>query len=1151
MIDAILRASTRHPYVVVIVAAAAVAIAAWTARDLALDAIPDLSDTQVIVFAEWMGQSPDLVEDQLTYPLVSSLVGVAGVRTVRGYSMFGMSFVYCIFDDGTDLYWARSRVQETLATVQARLPAGAELELGPDATGVGWALQYALVDESGQHDSASLRLLQDFTLKQALGAVDGVAEVATLGGAAPTLQVEADPAAMARFGVDLGALAAAIRDANGASGGGLLELSEREHMVRMDGWLRDEAALAAAPIRALPGGRVLRVGDVAHVVLGSGPRRGVTDLDGNGEVVGAIIVVRAFANTLAVLDGVKARMAELQRTLPAGVRFQITYDRSTVIRSSVETLMHALGEEMLVVALVIALFLLHLRSTLVPVLLLPAAVILAFLPMRLLGVSSNILSLGGIALAIGDLVDAAIVLVDDAHKKLEALPEGYDDKARRAAILAACQGVGPPIFLSLLLLVVSFLPIFALEGQAYRLFAPLAATKTFAMFFAAVLAITLAPALIILLVRGRIRREQDHPISRRLIAAYTPFARMALWNPKSTLLIGALAVASAVPLWPQLGSEFMPTLDEGDILAMPTTLPGIAVAEAQRTLQIQDRILRAFPEVLSVHGKAGRAETSTDPAPISMVETVVRLRPRAQWRRRPQPRFWQREDGREVAVIPAAIVPLLEALWPSTRPMTTAELTTEFQAAVDLPGWTNAWTMPIKTRIDMLSTGIRTPVGIKVFADELGTIDRVSDRLVAALSDLPGTRAVFSERNEGGSFVDVKPDREALARRGLRVADVARAVEVGAGGMVLGEVVRGRVRLPLSLRLQAGARDNIEALRALPVAVGNADAVADAAGVGAGAGDGSANAAPGAADDPAGAMAGMGAMGGAADGGATPAARGAALPGVDALGAAVLPTPVVRLGDVARVERRDGPPMLKNEDGSLVGYVFVDLDPDAIDVGGWVHAAKERVAARGLDREARLVWTGQYELLERMAERMRWVIPLTLALIVGLLFIQFGSVGKSAIVLFSVPFSLVGAVWLLYWLDYRLSTAVYVGMIALAGVAAETGIVMIIYLDERVAHFRQNGRLVTLDDLRTAVLEGAALRLRPKLMTVGTNIVGLSPLLFADGTGADVMRRVVAPMVGGLVSSTFLTLEIIPVLYVAWAARQLRREGLDLRRGTG
>ena len=1129
ILDKIIRSSVMHPWVVVALSLAATLVGWHSLRTGSLDAIPDLSDTQVILLADWMGNPPDRIEDRLTRPVVSALVGAPGVKAVRGYAMYGMAFIYVLFDDDTDLEDARNRVQQQLGQLQGLLPPGARLNLGPDASGVGWAYQYALVDESGKLDVADLRDLQDGTVRLALASVPGIAEIATVGGYKRQVQVDGDVQKMASWGATLPELAAAVQKASSTVSGSLIEMSQREYFVRVQGQPPDLQALRDTPLRPGSNQPGPTIGDLAAVSYGPAARRGTADFDGLGEAVGGIAVVRSGQNTLQVMEKLKARIAELAPSLPAGVKLVPVYDRSRLIHAAVDTLTRALAEQLITVVAVILLFLMHFRSTLVPALMLPAAVLLAFAPMKWLGVSSNLMSLGGIVLAVGDLVDAAVVLVDDAHRKLEQLKYPYTREQRIDAILQACRGVGPPIFFSLLLLVVSFLPVFALEGQGRRLFQPLAMTKTFAMAGAAVLSITLAPALIRLLVRGRIRKESDHPVSKILLRVYRPMAWVALHNPKTTLLMGAFAVLSAIPLAANLGSEFMPALQEGDILYMPTTANGLAIGEAQRALQIQDRVLRAFPEVVSVFGKAGRAETATDPAPLSMIETAVQLKPRAEWRRIQVQRWWHAKKGEPAAWVlgggDGVLAGLLERLFPSERPMNFDELTRQMQSALDQAGWTHAWTMPIKARIDMLSTGIRTPVGIKLFGKNPAELDRAAVVLEKGLADLPGTRSVFAERNLGQWYIDVEPDRQKLHALGLTVGDIDQAVGLGLGGAVVATLPSGRLSVDVQVRLARGYRQSPQdvAELLLPLRPNQAGAVQNPQ-----QSQGSDNA-QGSVGSAMGGMGGMGSADPAPSSQQTGTSNSAAQP---------LPASV-RLGDVAKVVVREGPPMLKNEDGQLVGYVYVDVATDLVDVGHWVDEAKARTAKLTMPAGVRLAWTGQYELLIAMQERMQVLVPVTLALMLLLLWLNFRNFAQPLIVLGTVPFALVGSIWLLAALDYRLSTAVWVGLIALVGVAAETGIVMLMYLDEAYDRWKQEGRLNSVDDLRDAVLEGAVQRVRPKLMTVGMNILGLGPVLWATGAGSEVTQRICAPLVGGLLTSTFLTLEIIPVVYVLWRGRGL------------
>ena len=1072
MIAWIIDASARNRALVLLLAVALAVAGYASLKSTPLDAIPDLSDTQVVVFTEWPGRSPSLVEDQVTWPLVTGLLGTAGVSEVRAQSMLGMSFVYVVFDEGTDLYWARSRVLESLSSLQQRLPQGTAPRVGPDATGIGWVYQYALVDRSGRHDLGELRTLQDYTLRYALAAVPGVAEVATVGGYERELQVTVDPTRLRAYGLTLTDVADALRRSNGEVGGRVIELSQREHAVRGLGWLSGPGDVEGAVLRANPEGTPVRVGDVASVRVGPALRRGAADLDGQGEVVSGVVVMRLGENARAVIQRVERRLAELRRSLPPGVEVVTVYDRRALVERAVETLRHALTEEMVVVALVIVAFLLHLRSALLPIVSLPLAVLVAFIPMRLLGVPATIMSLGGIAIAIGATVDAEIVMVEAAHKKLEHAPDDLTEEQRAALLSDAAREVTPAIVSSLLILAASFIPVFGLTGQAGRLFRPMALTKTFVMLSAALLSVTVAPALRDLLLRGRVIPEDRHPVSRAIRAVYAPFVHVALKNPATTLLIGVMAALSAVPLAQTLGREFMPPLDEGDLLYMPTTLPGVSIEEARRQLQRQDAVLRSFPEVLSVLGKAGRADTPTDPAPLSMVESVVRLRPRSQWRTAYTRRWY-------VGRTPAWMRPALERVWPEFEPVTRDALVAEMNRRMAFPGWVNAWTQPIRNRVDMQATGIRTTVGVKVHGGDLATIERAGVALEAELRRVPGARSVIYERALGGMQLDVTPDRDALARYGLSVADVQSVVEGAMGGSVVTTTLDGRARVGVLVRLTESARTSVEAVRAIPVAL------------------------PG---------------GSTAQGGLRR---------------------TVPLGTVATVALTRGPTMVRDDNGSLVGYVYVDLDPSR-DVGGWVDEARARVdATRGaLPRGVWVEWTGQWRELSAMEARMKLLVPLALAVVVLLLYLQFRDLTEVAIVLLSVPFALVGSVWALYLLDYRVSTAVWVGVIALVGLAAQTGVVMIVYIDQAYARRLAAGQIRSRGDIIAAHAEGTIQRVRPKLMTVGTMLFGLVPLLWAEGSGADVMKRVAAPMVGGLVSSAFLTLEMIPVVYTLWRDEQ-------------
>ncbi len=1077
MIGKLIDLSAKHRWLVVFVYLVAALGAVAALRRTPVDAIPDLSDPQVIVFTEWMGRSPTIVEDQVTYPIASALLAAPKVSAVRGFSMFGMSFVYVLFEEGTDVYWARSRVLEQMSAIGARLPPGVSPRLGPDATSIGWVYEYAVVDRTGAHDLAELRALQDYTLRYAIESVPGVSQVASVGGFQREYQITLDPERLRAFGLTVDDVAKAVQRSNSEASGGVIELSGRESFVRGRGYLKDLEGLGEIAIRAAPQGASVRVRDVGSVRFGPQARRGAADLDGQGECVGAIVIMRYGENALGLVQRVEEKFADLRKSLPPGVEIVTTYDRSGLIERSIDTLKHALTEEMIVVALVILVFLFHLRSALLPILSLPLAVLLSFVPMYLLGVPSTIMSLGGIAIAIGATVDAEIVMVEACHKKLEHAPANLSAAARARLLAEAAKEVTPAIFFSLLIIAVSFIPVFGLSGEAGRLFRPLAFAKTFLMLVAAILSVTLAPALRDLLLQGKIRPEARHPVSRAIIAVYKPFVYVALRRPITTILIGVLAVISAVPLYFKLGSEFMPPLNEGDLLYMPTTLPNLSIGEAARQLQRQDAILKSFPEVRTVFGKVGRAESPTDPAPLSMVETIVQLKAPSAWPKVRAPRWYS-------SWAPAFLRRPLGALWPEERPETWEELVAKMNQAASLPGWTNAFTMPIRTRVDMLSTGVRTPVGVKVFGADLGAIERAGRRIEAAIGRVKGTRSVLYERSLGGSYLDVVPDRDALQRYGLQVDDLQTVIESAIGGAPVTVTVEGRARFAVNLRYKDDFRASAQAIRGVLVPLPER------------------------------------------------AQRGDARQ--------------VPLAELARVEIVDGPPMIKDEAGLLVGYVYVDVEPGR-DLGGYVDEAKAAVEDARRDGSVDLAhgmylkWTGQYEQLEQMRERMKLLVPLALAIIVLLLYLQFRHVTEVLIVLLSIPFALVGSVWLLYALDYRLSTAVWVGVIALVGLAAQTGIVMIVYIDQAFYRRLRAGKIRDLDDIIHAHMEGTVLRVRPKLMTVSTMLIGLVPLLWATGSGADVMKRIAAPMVGGLLTSAFLTLEIIPVIYTYWRYAQLKQ----------
>jgi Cu(I)/Ag(I) efflux system membrane protein CusA/SilA len=1030
MIARLIALSARHRLLVVAIVALATGAGVWSLRRTPLDAVPDLSDVQVTVFTEWMGRSPDLVEDQITYPIITTLVGAPHVTAVRGQSMFGMSFVNVIFQDGTDIYWARSRVLEYMASIASKLPERVAPVLGPDATGVGWVFEYALVDESGRHDLSELQSLQDWTLRYALQSIPGVAEVASVGGFAREYQIDLDPARLRSFGVSLMQVTDAVRRSNNDVGGRVLEVSGTEHFVRGRGYVTRPADLEKVVLGS-ENGTPITLRDVARVRIGPAQRRGLAELDGKGQTVGAVVIMRYGENALNVIDAVKERLAELAPTLPDGVRVVPTYDRSTLIRDSITTLRHTLIEEMVVVALVIFVFLLHVRSTLIPALMLPIAVLLAFVPMAAMGLGANIMSLGGIAIAIGAMVDAAIIVVENVHKRLEQWDVAGRTVPRAEVVTRALTEVGRPIFFSLLVITVAFLPVFTLEGTEGRLFKPLAFTKTFSMAFAALLSVTLVPAIAALFIRGKIHPEESHPITRALDRVYAPVCRFAL-RFRWPLIIGAGAlIAATVPVARRLGSEFMPPLNEGTLLYMPTAIPGMSDTSAGDVIQRMDRVLKGFPEVERVFGKAGRFSTATDPAPLEMFETIVQLKPQGAW---PAGETWE-------------------------------DLVTKLDAAMQFTGMPNVWWMPIQTRTEMLATGVRSPLGVQVLGPDVRGIDEVARQIEAALLTVPGTRSSFAERIGGGHYLDFDIDRDAAARYGLNVGDVEDAIETAIGGSTVTTTVEGRERYPVTVRYARDFRTSLPDLERVLVAT------------------------PG---------------------------------GVQ-----------VPLGQVARLASRDGPAMLRDEGGRLYAYVFADTERPIAD---YVRDARQAVTAKvKLPPGYRIEWAGQYRYLERAKARLAVVVPATLAIIFILLLINSGSAVEAAIVMLAVPFSLVGAFWLLSFLGYNLSVAVWVGIIALAGLDAETGIVMLLYLD---LAWRERAP-TTRPEAREAILQGAVKRIRPKLMTVTTILAGLLPVLWSRGTGADVMKRIAAPMVGGVVTSALLELILYPALYMIWKARRL------------
>jgi Cu(I)/Ag(I) efflux system membrane protein CusA/SilA len=1108
----------RNRFFVYLFAAFLTALGLWSAKQTPLDALPDLSDTQVIIATEWMGRNPTLIEDQITYPISKTLLGSPKVKTERGFTMFGMSFVYVIFEDGTDLYWARSRVIEYLSKVSAQLPPGVTPQIGPDATSVGWVYQYALRDPSGQHDLQELRSLQDWTLRFALQSVDGVAEVASVGGFEKQYLVEIDPMRMKAYGLSVGQIAGAIRGANAEVGGRVIELAQHEYALRGRGYIRDKHDIEVAVVSTNQRGTPIRIGDVATVSIGGNIRRGVAELDGTGEVVGGIIVMRYGENALDVIERVKAKVAELTASLPAGVELIPVYDRSQLIVDSVKTLSSNLLMILGVVVLVTAAFLFHFRSALVAALTLPIATISSFIAFYGLDISINIMSLAGIILALGDMVDSAVVLVENAHKRIEAAEREGLDVPRIEIVLGAVRELGSSMFGALLVLTIAFLPVFTLEGEEGRLFRPLALAKTFSMAFAALFSITLVPALMVTFLKGHIVSEGKNPINRLCSAAYRPLLQFCLRF--RYMVVGAAVALLALTVLPllRLGSEFMPPLYEGDLLYMPISVPGISIQEAGRLLQALDGEIAQVPEVKRVFGKTGRAETSLDPAPLSMFEIVVQLQPRNQWR-----------DG-----------------------TTQESLIAELERRTQTPGLQGAWTMPIKARIDMLSTGIRTPIGIKVFGKDLAEISRINDQLETVISAVPGTRSVYAERELGGFFIDFTPQRDVIARYGLSVRDVLDVVEGSIGGMDVDTTIEGRERYKINVRYPREFRDNLEALRSVlvPVASLASQSLPTSGSSGSMGSTGPNTAGLG--------MSGPG-MGGAAMGGSTMgasalAAAVAALPpgaaAMDGSGMGSSSTPArtaggsgpafVPLGELATIEAVMGAPMIKSEMGSLTGWVYVDIA--GRDVGSYVDAAKAAVAkAVQLPPGYTLKWTGQYELLERVRARLMFVLPLTLGLVFVILYLNFRGVAQTLIVMLGLPFAAVGAIWLLYFAAFNTSIAVWVGMIALLGVAAETASVMVVYLDGAWKNGRESGSIVDVPSLIRASVDAGSQRVRPLLMTVMTNIFGLLPILIDQGVGSDVAKRIAAPMWGGLVSLTLLTLLVVPAVYVIWRSFEIRQ----------
>ncbi len=1087
-VEKIIGFSAKNKFLILILTATAVIAAVWCAKNVALDAIPDLSDTQVIIYSRW-DRSPDIIEDQVTYPIVSAMLGAPGVKAIRGFSDFGFSYVYVIFKDGTDIYWARSRTLEYLSKISSRLPEGVKTELGPDASGVGWVFQYALVDKSGQHNLQELRSFQDWYLRYFLQSVPGVAEVASIGGFVKQYQITVDPNRLIAYNIPITTVIEAVRKNNQEAGGRLLEFSGAEYMVRSRGYIKSIQDLEKIVVGTDQKGTPILLKHMAAIVLGPEIRRGVADLDGQGDTVGGTVIMRYGENALQVIDRVKQKIKEIKPSLPPGVAIETVYDRSDLILRAIHTLKHQLVEEMIIVSFVILLFLWHFPSAVIPIVTIPIAVLLSFIPFYGMKLTANIMSLSGIAISIGVLVDGAIVEVENAYKRLEEWIEGGRKGDFHAVRLKALKEVGPSVFFSLLVIAVAFIPIFTLMDQEGRLFRPLAWAKNLSMAIAAILAVTLDPAMRMLFTRmepvklkwpvfskivntitiGTYYPEDRHPVSKILFKVYEPACRFVLKHRKRTVLAAILLVLTTVPVYFQLGSEFMPPLREGTLLYMPTTLPGISVTKAQELLQKQDRILKEFPEVERVFGKSGRIESSTDPAPFSMMETVVALKPEKEWRKKQQ---WYS------AWMPEIFKGPLRFLWPEH--ISYEELIDQMDAALKIPGTTNAWTMPIKNRIDMLSTGVRTPIGIKILGDDLKKIEEIGTHLEMILKDIPGTRSVYAERVAGGYFVDFDLKREEIARYGLSIQDVQMVIMSAIGGENITTTIEGRERYPVNLRYSREFRDDLEKLKRVLIP--------------------------------------------------TPGGQN---------------VPLVQLADIRLVS---GPSMIRNENGMLAGYVYVDMA--GRDIGRYVADAKKAVeeASVGAHRDApllptgyTLLWSGQYENMIRVKERLKVVLPLTIFLICILLYMNTKSAVKTGIILLAVPFSLIGAVWLLWILGYNVSIAVWVGMIALMGLDAETGVFMLLFLDLSYHDAVQKGKMKTEEDLNEAIVHGAVKRVRPKMMTVMATFMGLLPIMWAQGAGSDMMKRIAAPMIGGLITSFILELLVYPAVYAIWKSNAITR----------
>ncbi len=1064
MISKIIEYSARNKFIIFLLVFFLSAWGYWALKNTPLDAIPDLSDTQVIIYTEWPGRSPDLVEDQVTYPITSTLLAAPKVQVVRGFSFLGSSFIYAIFEEGTDIYWARSRVLEYLQAVKNKLPADVNPVLGPDATSVGWGFSYAVVDETGQNDLSELRSVQDWNIKLALESVQGVSQVASVGGFVKQYQITVDPNKLLFYNIPIQKIMEAVRKSNSDVEGRVLEFSGVEYMVRGRGYIRNIGDIENIAVGTSGSGTPVFLKDIASVQLGPEIRRGLADLDGKGEVAGGIVIVRFGENVLNVIEKVKDKIKkDIEPSLPRGVKIVTTYDRSDLILRSIDTLKEEIIKLSVAVSAVCIVFLFHLPSALVVILTLPFAIIISFICMFYLKVTSNIMSLSGIAIAIGAMVDASIIMVENAHKKLEELEHSTQgpvpEQAERVeAIIEAAKEVGPSLFFSLLVITVGFLPVFTLEAQAGRLFKPLAYTKTFAMLFSSFLAVTLTPVLMTLFIRGKIRPEEKNPVSYILHKIYDPVAALALRFKKTVIFLALIIMALTAYPYLKLGTEFMPPLYEGSLFYMPVTVPGASITEVSSLLQMQDRLLKNIPEVDQVFGKAGRAETATDPAPLEMFETVINLKPESEWR-----------EG-----------------------MTVDRLKNEMNDVLTIPGVANSFTMPIKARIDMLSTGIRTPVGIKIMGSNLREIERIGIAIEHLIKDVPGTRSVYAERVTTGYFLDFRVKRDEAARYGLTIDDVQEVIQSAIGGMNITTTVEGRERYPVNIRYPRELRNDIEKLKRVLVPVMSA-------------GMQNANIAMGAQQ-------------------VTPAT--------------IPQRPQVPLEQLADINIVKGPPVIKSEEGLLTSYVYIDFS--GRDVGGYVEEAKARVAGLKIPEGYRLKWSGEYEHLVRTHDKLKLVIPLTLLIIFVLIYLNTNSAVKTMIVLLAVPFSLVGSFWFLYFLNYNMSIAVWVGIIALAGLDAETGVIMLLYLDLAYEQWKKEGKMRNLADLKDAVMHGAVKRIRPKIMTVSVILAGLVPIMFSHGAGSDVMKRIAAPMVGGVVTSTVLELIIYPAIYMLWKGRKLK-----------